>query len=176
MTRGFFNSSVLFSGNFGAYTLVRAIRLYSVKEKREALSRFKKGQHPKQVKEELPVALSTLTKWYGDYLSGDIAWALNEEPEYELRQKALVLFKEGLGYKKVAAALMISEDRAKFWGKQFKYGDESFFHQGRIKPKHYSKEFKERILRAYSETKDSKKVFCVKHKISTGTLNRWIKL
>ena len=153
----------------------KAYRIYSAEVKKQVLEEFKKGAGPKLASQKCGVSLYHAKRWFQFYKKGAYSWCRNDDKNYCLRQEALVLFKQGCGYKRVATELKISHTKAKYWLRQYKVGNFDFFRIGRNVTRKYSEEQKSQILQAFRESSDSKKMFCCKAQIGVCTLNAWLK-
>ena len=106
---------------------------------------------------------------------GNVDWVNADDDDFILRGKALALFQEGQGYKRVSTVLQLPTSRVKYWYQQFKFNHLDFFEVGQRTFKAYPKAYKEEILQAYKTSSLSKKAFCGQHKIAVVTLNQWLK-
>lgn len=156
------------------YSTMSKLRLYTRQDKQIVLACFRAGLGPKSVANRLGFGYSTVHSWHEAYLNNDNTWAKFDDENYLLRQKALRLFKNGDGYKKVARILSQPVSRVKYWQLLYKREEIEFFHEGTRKPKQYDEDLKTAILNDFAITTDSKKAFCGKHKISVATLNKWL--
>ena len=150
-------------------------RLFTKQDKQVALACFRAGMGPQTVTERLGYSYPTVRQWYESYLQNDNSWAKFDDESFTERQKALELFKQGYGYKKVAKALSVSVSRAKYWHLLYRHDHISFFNEGTRRPKRYSSEMRNEILNRFAVTTESKKAFCHNNGISVPTLNNWLK-
>ena len=149
--------------------------LFSSETKQQALALFRAGLGVATVARELDISRYVVNTWFERFRQGDDDWVNSDDDDFILRGKALALFQEGQGYKRVSTVLQLPTSRVKYWYQQFKFNHLDFFEVGQRTFKAYPKAYKEEILQAYKKSSLSKKAFCGQHKIAVVTLNQWLK-
>ena len=87
----------------------------------------------------------------------------------EIKQKALVLFKEGTGYKAVAKILRLSDSSVRNWYDCFRSGDYSWSKSSYIKS---NVDSLKRAVDEYLNTENGCRIIAAKYGITTSTLMR----
>ena len=87
----------------------------------------------------------------------------------EIKQKALVLFKEGIGYKAVAKILRLSDSSVRNWYDCFRSGDYSWSKSSYIKS---NVDSLKRAVDEYLNTENGCRIIAAKYGITTSTLMR----
>lgn len=150
-------------------------RLFSRTDKQIVLACFRAGLALRAISNKLGIPFLTICDWHERFCKGDRSWAVADDLNLILRQKAWTLFEQGSGYKRVATELGITQSCAKYWLRSYKQGRKQFFSQGSSNPKKYPLEKRAEILDKYAVTTESKKKFCIQEGISVGSLNRWLR-
>ena len=149
--------------------------IYTKQEKQIVLACFRAGLSASAISTKLGFPIQTVKNWRALYLKRDNSWASFDDDEFRLRQEALMMFREGLGYKKVAAKLNMAPSKIKYWYLQYRHEQLAFFDGTKKASKHIPVEEKIKILNDYAITTLSKKAFCISNGISVATLNNWLK-
>lgn len=148
---------------------------FSLLEKKQALVLFQAGHGPLFVSKQLNISFSVVRSWYKLFKSGQTDWAMEDEETFVNRKKALKLFQQGLGCKRVATNLGLPISRVKYWLLHYRAGNTEFFTKGRIGPSRYDKAFKAMVVDEFLAGNISQKVFCARVGISTATLRNWLR-
>ena len=149
--------------------------IYTKQEKQIVLACFRTGLSATAVSTKLGFPTLTVKNWHTLYLKRDNSWVLFDDDDLKLRQEALMMFRQGLGYKKVAANLKMAQSKIKYWYLQYRHEQLAFFDGTKKASKHIPVEQKTKILNEYAITTLSKKAFCISNGISVATLNNWLK-
>ncbi|HIU85020.1 MAG TPA: helix-turn-helix domain-containing protein [Candidatus Aphodousia gallistercoris] len=149
-------------------------KLYTKQEKQSVLRAFRKGAIPAEVSRKTGHPINAVLKWHRLFLQEDYSWARHDDEDYTLRQKALLLFKEGKGYKYVARVLGLPASQTKYWQGQYKAGRENFFAKGSTAPRTYPLSVRQALVEQFLQSNLSKKEFCRQAGIAVSTLNIWL--
>ena len=120
--------------------------IYTKQEKQIVFACFRAGLSATAVSTKLGFPIQTVKNWRALYLKRDNSWASFDDDEFRLRQEALMMFSEGLGYKKVAAKLKMAPSKIKYWYLQYRHEQLAFFNGTKKASKHIPVERKTNLV------------------------------
>lgn len=147
---------------------------FSSTVKQNALTLFRSGVSASFASKELGVPLYMINAWFHRFSENHTDWVQFDDEDFILRGKALALFEQGFGYKRVAKLLKLSTSRVKYWQQMYKFKRLEFFFEGQKPVKSYSNAFKKQMLESFKSSGLSKKAFCGQNKIAVSSLNSWL--